>query len=149
MDVRSIRKTWAALTSPSCFLLFDGLRVEFATTAAPSSIAGGLATSSLPPPPRAAVAPSKAAVGASTGAATRGAAAPERQGSSLASTDSAVNPGRHGHEEGAPASMKCGDRVVNGGGGGDGLMPPPFLSPVETVRVLSVEAAERDSSNAS
>ena len=120
VDVRSIRKTREALTSPSCFLLFDGLRVEFATTA----------TSPCSPFPRAA-----------SDAVTHGVAPSEKQGS----TDSAVDLGsrRHGHEDGDSASAAGGDRVANGGGTG-GLAPPPFLPPVETVRVLSVEVAERD-----
>lgn len=130
VDVRSIRKTREALTSPSCFLLFDGLRVEFATTAA-------------------AAAPCSPFPTAASDAVTHGVTPSEKQGSSMASTDSAVDLGsrRHGHEDGDSASAAGGDRVANGGGTG-GLAPPPFLPSVETVRVLSVEVAERDSSSA-
>eukprot|EP00752_Nemacystus_decipiens_P017235 g15439.t1 len=122
VDVRSIRKTREALTSPSCALLFDGLRVEFATTAAaPRS-----------PPP-----------GAVNDAAARDVAPPEGRESSPASADSAVDLGRHGHKDGYVVSaVGGGDGVVNGGGGAlSGA--PPFWSTVETVRVLSVEVAER------
>lgn len=128
MDVRSIRKTLKALTSPSCFLLFDGLRVEFATTAAPSN-AGGFA-------------PSNPAAGVGADAPTGGAPPPEEQGSSVASKDSTADPGRHGRGEGDSASIAGGDLVGNGAGGGSA--PPPVLPSVEIVRVLSVEVADRE-----
>eukprot|EP00903_Cladosiphon_okamuranus_P012033 g11298.t1 len=133
VDVRSIRKTREALKSPSLFLLFDGLRVEFATTAEPSNTGGS--------------APFNPTVWAATNAAIGGAAPPEGQGSPLASADLTGDPGRHGREDGDSASSTSGgDRVVNGGGGG--LASPALVSEVETVRVLSVEVAEGDSSSA-
>ncbi|CAM9093928.1 unnamed protein product [Ectocarpus sp. 6 AP-2014] len=45
VDVRSIRKTREAVVAPSCVLLFDGLRVEFATTV---SLSIATAASSTP-----------------------------------------------------------------------------------------------------
>lgn len=143
MDVRSIRKTREALTAPSCFLLFDGLRIEFATTAATTAAATpSITPSSVTSPLPASAAPFPLAADGAADAATRSVAPPEEQGSPTMPTRSPVKPEHHGNGKGAPASATSDDQVANGGGRGSGLTPPPFSSSVETVRVLSVEVAD-------
>lgn len=146
VDVRSIRKTREALTSPSCLLLFDGLRVEFATTAAapaagPSS-AGASSTSSPPMTPAIAAASGSTSPAASAAAS---AAAADESAASTASSDSAASDkgGLRRHGEGSLASVTGGGNSAENCGGEGRLMPPPLSSLVETVRVLSIEADER------
>lgn len=154
MDVRSIRKTREAVTAPSCILLFDGLRVEFATTAASSTTAAtspslsSSSTSSVSPTPlqRSAEGPSYPAAGAASCAdspAAVAAAAREATFPAPATVGTAAVEGPQGCAGGVSASPG-GDSRGSAGAKARVLSPPSsFLSSIETVRVLSVAADGR------
>ncbi|CAM9671189.1 unnamed protein product, partial [Scytosiphon promiscuus] len=128
VDVRSIRKTREAVNATSCILRFDGLRVEFATTAANSAAGGDPAAGDAPV--EAASCPASAA---SATIATR-----------------AAGGARGCCGEGISSSSPMGDRPGEGGVVAREALPPsPFVPSVETVRVLAVRADTRRTSGAS
>lgn len=141
VDIRSLRKTQVAAAAPSCILLFDGLRVEFAATSARIAV-----PPAAPPPPG-------PGAGADSVAGSQAAAVSPASPAGKPRSASPVGGGVH---DSASAT-------VGGGGGGvhvglkvsgleagksvEGRVSPsavvPLLSAVETVRVLSVEVGGR------
>lgn len=136
MDVRSLRKTQVAAAAPSCILLFDGLRVEFAATSTRP------AAPPVPPPSPGCGIGADSAAECQTVLST-----PSPAGSpySALTVRGGVNQSASAMAGGVDARLNVSGLEVDGGV--DGRVSPsavvPQLSVVETVRVLSVEVGDK------